>query len=133
LQDTPPPGRHLRLAVSRFSSPALADPACQVAGLTLRLPDGRGAELRVLAGKAGARITDARLTLGLTTFGIPVAAALWATATANRHQTLTIGPRGATTLTIDLTSATAHPVQMPTGAVHLTSYAPRTPATRPLS
>ena len=82
----------------------------------------------MLAGKAGARITDARwLTLGLTAFGIPVPAALWATATANRHQTLTIGPRGATTLTIDLTPATARSVQMPTGAVHLTSYAPRTP------
>src|SRR5258706_13510443 len=51
---------HLRLAVSRSSSPALTDPARQVAGLTLRLPDGRGTELRVLAGKAGARITHAR-------------------------------------------------------------------------
>jgi hypothetical protein len=76
----------------RGPPPALADPAGQVAGLTLRLP-----------------------------------AALWATATANRHRTLTIGPSGATTLTIDLTPATAHSVQMPTGAVHLTSYAARTP------
>ena len=119
---------HLRLAVSRSSSPALTDPARQVAGLTLLLPDGRGTELRVLAGKAGARTIDARwLTLGLTAFGDTRPRRPLGQATANRHQTLTISPRGATTLTIDLTPATAHSVQMPTGAVHLTSYAPRTP------